>query len=87
MENCKPTVTPMNQKDKFSKEDGTDRVDEEKFKSLIGCLMYLTATRPDILYATSLLSRFMLCPSKIHFKATKRILRHNKGTIGFGVQF
>jgi hypothetical protein len=75
MENYQPTTTLMNQKDKFSKEDGTPRVDEQKFRTLIGCLLYLTATRPDILYATSLLSRFMHCPSKIHMRAAKRILR------------
>ena len=44
MENCKATSTPMNPKEKLSKEDGTDRVDEGNFRSLIGCLMYLTAT-------------------------------------------
>jgi len=87
MDNCKPTATPMNQKDKFSKEDGTARVDEEKFRSLIGCLMYLTATRPDILHATSILSRFMHCPTEIHMRAAKRILRYIKGTCSFGVKF
>jgi hypothetical protein len=87
MDNCKPTATPMNQKDKFSKEDGTARVDEEKFRSLIGCLLYLTATRPDILHATSLLSRFMHCPTEIHMRAAKRILRYIKGTCSFGVKF
>ena len=78
MENCKPTATSMNQKDKFNKEDGTDKVDEEKFRSLIGCLMYLTTTVHDILYATSLLSRFMHCLSEIHLKAAKQILSISK---------
>ena len=87
MDNCKPTTTPMNQKDNFSKEDGTTRVDEEKFRSLIGCLLYLTATRPDILHATSLLSQFMHCPTKIHMRSAKRILRYIKGTCNFGVKF
>ena len=87
MKNCKTTATPMNQKDKFSKEDGIARVNEEKFRSLIGCLLYLTATRPDILHATSLLSRFMHCPSEIHMRAAKRILRYIKGTCNFGVKF
>jgi len=87
MESCKPTTTPMNQKDKFSKEDGTAKVDEEKFRSLIGCLLYLTATRPDILHVTSLLSRFMHCPSEIHMRAAKRILRYIKGTCSYGVKF
>ena len=87
MENCKPTTTPMNQKDKFSIEVGTAKVDEEKFRSLIGCLLYLTASRPDILYARSLLSRFMQSPSEMHMRAPKRILRYIKGTYNFGVKF
>jgi len=74
-------------KGQISKEDGTARVNEEKFRSLIGCLLYLTATRPDILHATSLLSRFMHCPSEIHMRAAKRILRYIKGTCNFGVKF
>ena len=87
MEECKPIATPMNQKEKFSNEDGADKVDEKLYKSLIGCLMYLTATRPNITYAVSLLSRYMHCASEIHFKAAKRILRYIKGTIGYGVKF
>lgn len=66
MENCSSTTTPMNQKEKFSKDDGADKVDEQKFRSLIGCLMYLTATRPDIMFSVSLLSRFMHCASELH---------------------
>lgn len=48
MEECKPSATPMNQKEKFNIEDEVEKVDEKLYKSLIGCLMYLTATRPDI---------------------------------------
>ncbi|WVY89497.1 hypothetical protein V8G54_035011 [Vigna mungo] len=48
---CKPMNTPMNQKEKLIKEDGTDKVDEAYFRSLIGCLMYLTSIRPDKIYA------------------------------------
>jgi hypothetical protein len=75
----------MNENENFGKENGTNRVDEEKIKGLIGCLMYLSATRLDILYATSLLSRYMHCPSEIHLRATKLILRYIKGTVNFGV--
>lgn len=46
MEECKPTATSMNQKGKFSREDGAEKIDEGLYRSLIGCLMYLTATRP-----------------------------------------
>lgn len=87
MEECKSVSTPMNQKEKFNKVDGADKIDEGYYRSLIGCLMYLTATRPDILFAISLLSRFMHCASEMHLKATKRILRYVKGTIDYGVKF
>ncbi|KAL4038573.1 hypothetical protein IC575_002195 [Cucumis melo] len=49
MDESKAVSTPMNQKEKLCKQDGADKVDEGYFMSLIGCLMYLTATRPDIL--------------------------------------
>jgi hypothetical protein len=87
MEECKTVSTPMNPKENLSKEDGFDKVDEGYYRSLIGCLMYLTATRPDILFAVSILSRFMHCASEMHLKAAKRILRYIKGTIDYGVKF
>ena len=87
MENCKSTSTPMNQKEKFSKNDGAEKTDESQYRSLIGCLMYLTATRPDIMFAVSLLSRFMHCASEIHFQAAKRIVRYIKGTTNYGIRY
>ncbi|KAH9678769.1 hypothetical protein KPL71_025858 [Citrus sinensis] len=80
LEECKEMSTPMNSKEKLCKEDGTEKVDQAYFRSLIGCLMYLTATRPDILNAVSILSRFMHCASEWHLKAAKRVLRYVKGT-------
>lgn len=61
MENCKSMSTPMYQKEKLCKDDGADQADETVYRSLIGCLMYFTATRPDILYAVSVLPKFMNC--------------------------
>ncbi|KAL6333170.1 hypothetical protein AAG906_028353 [Vitis piasezkii] len=87
MEECKPTSTPMNQKEKFCKEDGAEKVDEGLYRSMIGCLMYLTATRPDIMHAVSLLSRYMHCASEIHFQAAKRVIRYVKGTVDYGIKF
>ena len=49
--------------------------------------MYLTATIPDILFAVSLLSRFMHCASELHLTAAKRVLRYIRGTIEYGVKF
>ena len=87
MEDCKEMNTPMNQKEKLSKDDGAEKVEETYFRSLIGCLMYLTATRPDILYVVSVLSRFMHYASEVHLKATKRVVWYIKGTIDCGVKF
>lgn len=70
----------MNQKEKFSKEDGAVKLDEEYCRSLIGYLMYLTAIRPDILYAVTLLSRFMHCANDLNLRASKRVVKYIKRT-------
>ena len=59
MEGCKPISTPMNQKEKLCKENGIEKVYERLYKCLIGCLTYLTATRPDIKQGVSFLSRYI----------------------------
>ncbi|CAA0806487.1 cysteine-rich RLK (RECEPTOR-like protein kinase) 8 [Striga hermonthica] len=87
MDGCKPVATPMVANEKFTKEDGTPNADASTYRSLIGSLLYLTATRPDIMYATSLLSRFMQSPSQVHYGAAKRILRYLQGTKDYGIQY
>ncbi|KAF2293784.1 hypothetical protein GH714_004737 [Hevea brasiliensis] len=67
MENSKPIGTPLCQSLKLCKDDKSDKVDVGIYRSLIGCLLYLTATRPDLMFAASLLSRFMNSPSVTHF--------------------
>lgn len=68
----------------FRDENGVG-VDETSFKKMVGCLMYLTATRPDLMFAVSLISRYMAKPTELHLLAAKRILRYLKGTTGLGV--
>ena len=77
----------INQKEKLCKEDGAEKVDEELYRSMIGCLMYLPATRLDIMYVVSLLSRYMHCASEIHLQAAKRVIRYVKGTIDYDIKF
>lgn len=80
MEDRKSMNTPMNQKEKLVKDDGSNKVDEASYSSVIGCLMYLIATRSDILQAVNVLSRFLDCASEIHMKAVKRVIKHVKET-------
>ncbi|XP_039036736.1 secreted RxLR effector protein 161-like [Hibiscus syriacus] len=87
MENCKIVNTPAVQGEKLSKNDQARKTDAGQYRSLIGCLLYLSVTIPDIMYVTSLLSRFMHSPSEVHYRATKRVLRFVKGTTDFGVLY
>ncbi|XP_031256280.1 secreted RxLR effector protein 161-like [Pistacia vera] len=87
MDKCKPVDTPLVANLKLSKDDGVVKVDEKMYRSLIGWVLYLIATIPDLMFATSILSRFMSSPSEIHLKATKRVLRYVKGSSELGVWF
>ncbi|CAL9016013.1 unnamed protein product [Prunus brigantina] len=87
MYGCKTVATPFITNEKLRKEDGSSKANESVYRSLIGSLLYLTTTRPDIMYATSLLSRFMQNPSQIHYGAAKRILRYLQGTIDYGIWY
>ncbi|XP_026396613.1 uncharacterized protein LOC113291276 [Papaver somniferum] len=59
----------------------------EDFKGLVGCLRYLTATRPDIMYAVCLVSRFMEESRQSHLQAAKRVLRYVIGTTSIGILY
>ena len=87
MENSKAVATPMAANLKLSKSDGTQEVDEKYFRGIIGSLLYLSTTRPDIMLATSILSRFMSKPSEIHLRVAKRVLRYLQGTQNFSLWF
>ncbi|XP_031255127.1 secreted RxLR effector protein 161-like [Pistacia vera] len=87
MENYKSINTPLVQNKKLCKEDEAAKVDETKYRSMVGYLLYLTATRSDIMYAASFLSRFMNGPSEMHLKATKRVLRYIRGCADLGIWF
>ncbi|KAG6469823.1 hypothetical protein ZIOFF_070754 [Zingiber officinale] len=84
---CNPVSTPLIMGEKLKKEDGGKAADVTYYRSLIGNLLYLTATRPDLMYAASLLSRFMQSPSHFHLGAAKRVLRYVQGTTDLGLSF
>lgn len=85
MEDCNAVKNPIVSGTKLHKDENGDRVDETLFKQVVGSLMYLTVTRPDLMYSVSLLSRFMSSPTKMHWLAAKRVLRYLKGTIDLGI--
>lgn len=70
---------------RLSKSGDGNKVDLTTYKQLIGSLMYITSTRPDLMYVVCLLSRYMADPYEQHMEAAKRVLRYMKGTLGFGV--
>ena len=85
MMNCKPIVTPIAIGTKLSKDDDGSKVDPMLYKRLVGSLMYLTITRPNTMFAVSLISIFMESPKNTHWKTRKRILRYIIGTTNFGI--
>ncbi|KAI3713826.1 hypothetical protein L1987_72412 [Smallanthus sonchifolius] len=60
-------------------------VDETEYKRLVGSLMYLTVTRPDLMYSVSFISRYMSNPHEEHMYVAKRILRYVKETYDYGL--
>ena len=85
MDNCTLISMPIECGINLSKVDEEEKVDSTLFKSLVGSLRYLTCKRPDILHATGLASCYVKTPTTTHFKSAKRIHRHLKGTIDFGL--
>lgn len=72
---------------KLSEEGEGVSVDSSVYKQLIGSLMYITATRPDLMFVVCLLSRFMANPTVLHMQAAKRVLRYLKGTVSLGMVY
>ena len=87
MQNSKAAPTPTTVGLKLSKEDSSKRVDPTLYTIMVGSLMYLTTTWPDLMHAVSLISIFMETPKDSHWQVRKRILRYVKGTEGFGILY
>ena len=71
----------------MSKDNEGSTIDPALFKRLVGSLIYLTVTRPDIMYGVSLISRFMESPKDSHWQVGKRILRYVSGTKDLGIMY
>ena len=84
---CKPVDTPIVQNHKLGIYPNQKPTDKGRYQRLVGKLIYLSHTRPNIAYAVSVVSQFMHCPSEEHMEAVIRILRYLKSSPGKGLMF
>ncbi|CAL8119630.1 unnamed protein product [Prunus armeniaca] len=87
LEHCKSVTTPIAAKVVLSNTDGPLLPSQTEFCELVGCLQYLTLTRPNIAYAVNTVSQFMNASRAPHLVAAKRILQYVKRTVDHGLVF
>ncbi|GJR02841.1 putative ribonuclease H-like domain-containing protein [Tanacetum coccineum] len=83
----KTASTPMEPNKALIKDEEADSVDVHLYRSMIGSLMYLTASRPDIMFAVCACARFQVTPKMSHLHAVKRIFRYLKGQPKLGLWY
>ncbi|GJU34002.1 retrovirus-related pol polyprotein from transposon TNT 1-94 [Tanacetum coccineum] len=84
---CDPVDTPMVEKSKLDKDKERKAVDLSHYRVMIGTLLYLTASRPDLQFAICMCARYQTRPTKNHLHTVKRIFRYLRGTINQGLWY
>ena len=87
MSACQLIDTPMEEGLKLCVESNQIPIDKGRYQRLVGRLMYLAHTRPDLAYALSVVSQFMHNPGEQHMNSVMRILRYLKSAPGKGIMF
>ncbi|GJV94104.1 retrovirus-related pol polyprotein from transposon TNT 1-94 [Tanacetum coccineum] len=87
METCDPIGTPIEIKDKLDLDKNGTLVNVTKYQGMIGALMYLTSSRPDIIHATCLCTRYQAQPTEKHLKEVKRIFHYLWRTVNMGLWY
>nr|GFB46990.1 uncharacterized mitochondrial protein AtMg00810-like [Tanacetum cinerariifolium] len=87
MENCDTIPTPMVEQAKLKLDLVKKPVDHTDYHSMIGSLMYVTSSKPDIMFATCMCVGYQANPNEHHVSAVKRIFRYLKGTINLGLWY
>ena len=80
-------VIPIDSNLKLLADDSSELVDVTQYRQIIGSLMYLTNTRPDICFAMNALSQYLVQLRRVHLIAAKHVMRYLKGTIDFGLYY
>ncbi|GKB73086.1 retrovirus-related pol polyprotein from transposon TNT 1-94 [Tanacetum coccineum] len=87
LEDSKPIKTPMSFETKLTHDEDGEPIDDTKYHGMIGNLLYLTASRPDIMFSVCLCARFQEAPKTSHLEAVKRIFRYIKSTSHLGLWY
>ncbi|GKE94297.1 retrovirus-related pol polyprotein from transposon TNT 1-94 [Tanacetum coccineum] len=87
MDSCDPVDTPMVDQLKLDEDPLGIPIDQTRFRSMVGSLMYLTASRPDFVFAVCMCARYQASPTKKHLEALKRVFRYLRGTINWGLWY
>nr|GEZ78894.1 hypothetical protein [Tanacetum cinerariifolium] len=87
IENCDTVPTPMAEQAKLKLDLVGKSLDHTVYRSTIGSLMYLTSSRPNIMFATCMCARYQASPNEHHVSAVKRIFCYLKGTINLGLWY
>ena len=87
MNEAKIIVTPMHPSSSLDKDERGKFVSEKEYRGMIGSLLYLTASRPNIVFAVGLCARFRTCAKESHLTTVKRILRYLVGTTDIGLWY
>jgi hypothetical protein len=87
MEDSKAMATPMSTTTDLDADEEGEHVDQKEYRSMIGSLLYLTTTRPNIQFSVCLCARFQASPRTSHRQAVKRIFRYLRHTPDFGLWY
>jgi hypothetical protein len=87
MEDSSPVSTPMVVGCKLSKDDVSPDVDQRTYHSMIGNLLYIISSRPDIMQVVGMVGRYQSAPKQSHLIAAKRIFKYLKGTMTYGLWY
>jgi transposase InsO family protein len=87
MSDCKPLSTPAEGTLPPSTDETDESMRDKPYRALVGSLLYLLFTRPDIAFAVNQLTRHLNNPSPAHWQAAKRVLRYLRGTTNLGLQY
>jgi hypothetical protein len=87
MKDAKGISTPMGTNESLDSDTSGNMVDQKMYRSIIESLLYVTASRSDVMFSVCMYARFQASPRESHLKATNRILRYLKHTQDVGLRY